>query len=160
MAPRCILMPETGSEISEYSHDLLVHFSWVRQMKKQKLWYGYLDAGKKSSPVAIDRNMDTGENHTVFIYNHNKKEILKYVRDLVEPKLRELTTKEKELESPMKKGFTASLKTMKYALPKSFDAPAAKAPASPEPKADITADEPEMEFSELGDDDDWEDEED
>jgi len=129
-------------------------------MKKQKLWYGYLEAGKKSSPVVIDRNMDTGENHTVFIYNHNKKEILKYVRDMVDPKLRELTAKEKELESSMKKGFTASLKTMKYALPKSFDAPAAKAPTSKtEADIEMNVDEPEVEFSEMGDDD-WDDEED
>ena len=125
-------------------------------MAKQKLWYGFLEAGHKSSPIVIDHNMDTGEKHTVFIYNHNKQEILKYVRDLVEPKLRELTAKEKELESLMKKGFAESLKTIKYKVAKNLDAPAKEAPATEVKK---TLEEPEEEFSEVGDDD-WDDDDD
>jgi hypothetical protein len=125
-------------------------------MAKQKLWYGFLEAGNKSSPVVIDHNMDTGEKNTVFIYNHNKQEILKYVRELVEPKLRELTAKEKELESLMKKGFSESLKTIKYKVAKSLDVPAKEAPA---PEVKKTLEEPEEEFSEVGDDD-WDDDDD
>ena len=92
-------------------------------MSKNKLWYGFLEAGSKSSPVAIDRNMETGDGNTVFIYNHNKKEMLKYVRELVEPKLRELTAKEKELESALKKGFTESLNTIRFKVPKAQNIP-------------------------------------
>lgn len=125
-------------------------------MAKQKLWYGFLEAGNKSSPVIIDRNMDTGEKHTIFVYNHNKKEILKYVRDLVEPKLRDLTAKEKSLEASLKKGFTESLKTIKYKVSKSFDAPAKEAPA---PKVETTKEEPEAEFSEMAEED-WGDDDD
>ena len=92
-------------------------------MRKAKLWYGVLEAGKKSCPVAIDRNLDTGEANTVFVYNHNKKEILKYVRELVEPKLRELSAKEKDLEASLKKGFTKALKTIKYKVVKPYKPP-------------------------------------
>ena len=125
-------------------------------MAKQKLWYGFLEAGNKSSPVIIDHAMDTGEKNTLFIYNHNKKEILKYVRDLVEPKLRELTDKEKKQEASMKKGFTDSLKTIKYKVPKNFDAPAKVVAAK---QVDKIPDEPEEEFSEIGDED-WGDDDD
>ena len=122
-------------------------------MKKRKLWYGFLEAGVKSSPVVIDRNMITGEKNTIFVYNHNKQEINKYVRDLVEPKLRELSAKEKELQTSLDKGFKASLKTIKYKVPKTYDNPVkGKANA----KAVTTVEEPELEYSESGDDD-WDD---
>ncbi|MDT8385625.1 MAG: hypothetical protein RRB22_14545 [Gammaproteobacteria bacterium] len=122
-------------------------------MSKQKLWYGFLEAGSKSSPVVIDHSMDTGETSSVFVYNHNRQEILKYVRELVEPKLRELTAKEKELESVLKKGFSDALKTLKYPLAKTIDSPAK---AKPSPVTDTPKDEPEVEISVL-DDDIWED---
>ena len=125
-------------------------------MSKRKLWYGYLEAGKKSSPVIIDRNMDTGEKHTLFIYNHGKQEISKYVRELVEPKLRELDAKEKELESAMKKGFTAAMKNMKHKVSKTFDATAIATVAA---VVASSQEEPEMEFSDIGDDD-WDDSDD
>ncbi|WP_455217381.1 hypothetical protein [Kaarinaea lacus] len=125
-------------------------------MSKRKLWYGYLEAGKKSSPVIIDRNMDTGEKHTLFIYNHGKQEISKYVRELVEPKLRELTANEKELESAMKKGFTAAVKNMKHKVSKTFDATAIATVAA---VVASSQEEPEMEFSDIGDDD-WDDSDD
>jgi hypothetical protein len=134
----------------------LVMFLWGILMSKRKLWYGYLEAGKKSSPVIIDRNMDTGEKDTLFIYNHNKQQINKYVRELVEPKLRELTAKEKEMESTLKKGFTAALKTMTHKVSKSFDATAIATVAA---VVASTQEEPEMEFSDVGDDD-WDDSDD
>lgn len=136
--------------------DLFIFISWVIQMAKQKLWYGFLEAGNKSSPVVIDHSMDTGEKNTVFIYNHNKKEILKYVRDMVEPKLRELSDKEKKQEASMKKGFADSLKTIKYKVSKSFDAPVKETTT---PIVNKKQEEPEEEFSEVGDDD-WDDDDD
>jgi hypothetical protein len=125
-------------------------------MSKQKLWYGFLEAGRKSSPVIIDHSMDTGEKHTLFIYNHNRQEILKYVRELAEPKLRELTAKEKELEASLKKGFAEALKIFKTPIAKTFDSPAK---SKPSPKVDTPKEEPEVEISGL-DDDIWEDDED
>lgn len=120
-------------------------------MSKSKLWYGFLEAGSKSGPVAIDHNMATGDGNTMFIYNHNKKEILKYVRELVEPKLRELTAQEKELVGSMRKGFRESLKMSGFKIPKALNIPE-KAP--PNPKADPTPEVAELEFSVLVDDDD------
>ena len=125
-------------------------------MSKQKLWYGYLEAGAKSSPVAIDHSLDTGDKNSILIYNHNKKDILKYSRELVEPKLRELNAKEKDLEGELKKGFTEAMKTLKYSVAKSFDTPLKTKPA---PKAVSRDDEPEVEMSGM-DDDIWEDDED
>jgi len=106
----------------------LINFMGV-MMRKSKLWYGILEAGKKSCPVAIDRNLDTGDVNTVFVYNHNKGEILKYVREVVEPKLRELNAKEKKLEASLKKGFTESLKTIKYKIAKPPKTPEKETPA-------------------------------
>ena len=125
-------------------------------MSKQKLWYGFLEAGAKSSPIAIDHSMDTGEKHTLFIYNHNKQEILKYARELVEPKLRELIAPEKALEAALKKGFGEALKTLKYPVAKSFDNPTKSKPAS---KVEKPKEEPEVEVSGM-DEDVWDDDED
>ena len=103
--------------------------------------------------MAIDRNLDTGELNTVFVYNHNKQEILKYVRELVEPKLRELSAQEKNLEASLKKGFKESLKTIKHKIPKAPNKPEKDIPA---PKEDTIPKIPEMEMSEL-DDEGWDD---
>jgi hypothetical protein len=129
-------------------------------MSKYKLWYGVLEAGEKSSPVVIDRNMDTGDKNTVFMYNHNKQEILKYVRELAEPKLRELSDQEKLLESSLKKGFMAALETIKFKVPKALNIPEKKAPSSKDDPMPETA---ELEITGLDDDaedDDWKDSDD
>lgn len=122
-------------------------------MSKQKLWYGFLEAGSKSSPVVVDHSMDTGEKSSLFIYNHNRQEILKYVREVVEPKLRELTIQEKELESALKKGFNAAVKTLNFPLTKTLVSPAK---AKPHPVTDTPKEEPEVELSGM-DDDIWDD---
>jgi len=127
-------------------------------MSKHKLWFGILEAGSKSSPVAIDRNMESSERNSIFIYNHNRKEILKYSRDVVESKLRELNAKEKDLETELKKGFSDSLKTFKYKIPKISET-GTKGPAAS--KVSKPVEEPEVEISGLDDDDDsWDDSDD
>ena len=93
-------------------------------MSKQQLWYGFLEAGAKSSPVVIDHSIETGDKNTVYIYNHNKEGIIKYSRELVEPKLRELTSEESDLKSTLAKGFTNALKTFKSQAKESFSTPA------------------------------------
>lgn len=120
-------------------------------MSKHKFWFGFLEAGEKSTPVVIDHNLHTGENDKVFIYNHNKQEILKYVREIVNPKLRELTAQEKDQEASLKKGFLAALKTIKYPVVKPLSTPT-KATATP--KAEKPPEEPEEAISQL-DDEDW-----
>jgi hypothetical protein len=61
---------------------------------KNPLWYGYLEAGNRSSPVIRDERLDTGSTKTVFLFNLARGEILEYSRDVVEPKLRELKSSE------------------------------------------------------------------
>ena len=123
-------------------------------MSKHKLWYGFLEAGEKSSPVAIDRNMETGDKKTVYIYNHNKKEILKYVRELAEPKLRELTAEEKQLEGSMKKGFSESLDNIKFKVSKALNIPEKE---TPRPKDDAIPETADLEIKGLDDDDAYDD---
>jgi len=109
--------------------------------------------------VVIDRSMETENGSTVFVYNHNKKEILKYVRELVEPKLRELTAQEKKLESELKKGFSEALKTIKFKTTKSLSIPEKEIPNPKAEKAPAAV----LEVEGLDDDledDDWEDSDD
>jgi len=61
---------------------------------KSSLWYGYLEAGDRSSPVIRDERLDTGSVRTVFLFNLARREILEYSREIVEPKLRELKSGE------------------------------------------------------------------
>lgn len=59
-------------------------------MSENAFWYGYLEAGAKSSPVLRDRRLITGNPKTIYLYNHKRGTILEYSRDIVEVKLREL----------------------------------------------------------------------
>lgn len=75
--------------------------------KSTPVWYGYLEAGARSSPVIRDDRLDTGNRKTVYLFNLARNSILEYARDIVEPKLRELRADESdtvtELDSAFKK---------------------------------------------------------
>ena len=62
--------------------------------QKGPLWYGYLEAGDKSTPVIRDERLDTGNGKTMFLFNLARGQILEYNREIVEPKLRELKPSE------------------------------------------------------------------
>jgi len=68
---------------------------------KASLWYGYLNAGARSSPVLRDTRLDTGNPVTLYLFNLVRGEILEYSREIVEKKLREL--------KPAESGFIAEL---------------------------------------------------
>ncbi|MGB5179565.1 MAG: hypothetical protein WBP44_12650 [Gammaproteobacteria bacterium] len=68
---------------------------------KASLWYGYLNAGARSSPVLRDARLDTGSPKTLYLFNLVRGEILEYAREIVEQKLREL--------KPAESGFVADL---------------------------------------------------
>jgi hypothetical protein len=68
---------------------------------KASLWYGYLNAGTRSSPVLRDARLDTGNTKTLYLFNLVRGEILEYAREIVERKLREL--------KPAESGFIAEL---------------------------------------------------
>ncbi|MCP5150971.1 MAG: hypothetical protein H6983_25225 [Ectothiorhodospiraceae bacterium] len=53
-------------------------------------WFGYIEAGAKSSPVLLDRSLDTANSETVYLFNLKRGEIIEYRREIVEAKLRAL----------------------------------------------------------------------
>jgi hypothetical protein len=74
-------------------------------MSDNNLWYGYLEAGAKSSPVLLDRRLNTGDPKTLYLFNLNRGEILEYKREIIEPKLRELNDQEQAYTSELKSAF-------------------------------------------------------
>jgi len=77
-------------------------------MSKSTIWFGYLDAGEKSSPVAIDERLNTGNPHTLYVFNLSRGRILEYRRDIAEPKLRELHDDEQSVVGELKAAFEAA----------------------------------------------------
>jgi hypothetical protein len=111
--------------------------------KRNSLWFGYLEAGAKGSPVVRDSSMDTGTPRTVYLFNFAKGRIVEYRRDIAEPKLRELTESERE-----------NLKELRDAFKKarnSFTPRVAVKPVRRQPKPEP---EPEPDFPDFEADDD------
>lgn len=77
-------------------------------MSKNSFWYGYLDAGDKSSAVLRDPDLNTGNNKTVFLFNLARNRILEYNLEIVEPKLRPLKDAEKDLVKALDSAFQAA----------------------------------------------------
>lgn len=75
------------------------------KMNDKQMWYGYLEAGTKSSAVLLDRTLNTGNPDTLYLFNLARGEILEYSRKIVEPKLRELKGKETELVDSLKQAY-------------------------------------------------------
>ena len=75
--------------------------------KSSPVWYGFLQAGNRSSPVIRDDRLDTGNRKTVYLFNLSRNTILEYSREVVEPKLRDLKPGESvtitELDAAYKK---------------------------------------------------------
>jgi len=104
-------------------------------MNQDSLWFGFLDIGEKSSPVACSPKITTGKTDTIYLYNLNRNAIIEYKREIVEPKLRDLKKDEagvlKELKSAYNKAaakFTP--RTMKLNIPdkQPVNPPTEKAP--------------------------------
>ncbi|MFO7594135.1 MAG: hypothetical protein R6X15_08850 [Pseudomonadota bacterium] len=74
-------------------------------MSEKYFWYGYLEAGEKSSPVLQDHRLDTGSPETVYLFNLNRGAILEYKRAIIESKLRRLGTHEQELGGLLKSAY-------------------------------------------------------
>ena len=75
--------------------------------KSSPVWYGFLQAGDRSSPVIRDDRLDTGNRKTMYLFNLSRNSILEYSREVVEPKLRDLKADEaatiSELDAAYKK---------------------------------------------------------
>lgn len=74
-------------------------------MGDNTLWYGYLEAGERSSPVVMDNRLNTGDPTTVYLFNLQRGEIIEYKRAIAEPKLRELKGKEQEVLTELKSAY-------------------------------------------------------
>jgi hypothetical protein len=108
--------------------------------KRNSLWFGYLEANTKGSPVVRDTSMDTGTPATIYLFNLKKGQILEYRRDIVEPKLRELTKEETETVKELKRAFE---KARNGFTPRAMRRmPSAPRKPRPEPEPEL----PEVEF--------------
>lgn len=75
-------------------------------MKEETVWYGYLEAGQKSTPVVLDRRLHTGHNETVYLFNFAREEILEYQCRIVEQKLQELKPDQAHLLKQLKAAYS------------------------------------------------------
>lgn len=78
-------------------------------MTKKAIWYGYLQAGKKSSPVVLDTKLETRNPKTIYLFNFVRGKFLEYSRELVEPKLHDLDPDDNLLKE-LKRAFKAARK--------------------------------------------------
>lgn len=101
--------------------------------KRNPLWFGFLDAGAKGSLVVRDHSIDTGAPNTIYLFNFTKGRILEYRRDIAEPKLRELTTDERERLKELRQAFT---KARNGFTPRVSVRPS-RPPKEPEPEPEI-----------------------
>jgi hypothetical protein len=74
-------------------------------MSNNNLWFGYLDAGEKSSPVVMDTRLNTANPNTVYLFNLRRAEIIEYRRDIIEPKLRPLNGGDGENEKTLSSAY-------------------------------------------------------
>ncbi len=88
-------------------------------MTQEDLWYGFLEAGDRSSPVARDPKLTTGNPDTFYIYNLQRNEIIEYKRAIAEPKMRALKANEADKLKELKDAFAKALKdfTPRHARP-------------------------------------------
>ena len=76
-------------------------------LRDDGVWFGFLQAGGKSSPVVRDSSLDTGKPSSIYLFNLNRGAILEYQLAVVEGKLRELTEDEADLLEPLREAFQA-----------------------------------------------------
>ncbi len=74
-------------------------------MSEKHYWFGYLEAGEKSTPVLRDNRIDTGNSDTIYLFNLKRNEILEYRREIIEPKLRELNDGEKAVSNELQVAY-------------------------------------------------------
>ena len=96
---------------------------------KPPLWYGYLEAGNRSSPVIRDERLDTGSAKTVFLFNLARREILEYSRDVVELKLRELKPSEAKTIKELDAAYTEARRNFKDRRARPLNIPEQGGPA-------------------------------
>ena len=96
---------------------------------KNPLWYGYLEAGNRSSPVIRDERLETGSTKTVFLFNLTRREILEYSRDVVETKLRELNSSEAKTIKQLDEAYAEARRNFKDRRARPLNIPEQGGPA-------------------------------
>ena len=79
-------------------------------MSKDLLWFGYLEIGDKSTPVAREPKLNTSNPSTIYLYNLLRNEFIEYKLDIVKSKLREFTEDEAGLNKEVKKAYIKAVK--------------------------------------------------
>lgn len=120
-------------------------------MSKDALWFGFLEIGEKSSPVAQDPKLLTGKPDTVYLFNLKRNEIIEYKRDIVETKLRPLNGKEADISKELKKAFKKAAKDF---TPRSKSSSILEAPAMAPSQQKRAKQEEAFEDIDMGDEDD------
>lgn len=77
-------------------------------MNDQQIWFGFLDAGNKGTPVVLDRSLSTGNDRTLYLYNLARRAFVEYDRAIVEPKLRDLAAGECDALPELEQAFIAA----------------------------------------------------
>lgn len=121
-------------------------------------WYGYLEAGAKSSFVARDMHLDTGNVNTIYLFNLTRGEFKEYRLDIVEPKLRELSAQEiKKQKKALEKAFKTALASFKGRTSSSTPIPEKSSPPANTTKKKIPEEEivSDIDSFDDADDNDW-----
>ena len=74
-------------------------------MSDSQLQFKFLDAGAKSSAVILDPNLHTSNEQTLYLYHHQRGQIIEYRRDIVEAKLRELNSEEEQEAATLQQAY-------------------------------------------------------
>ena len=73
---------------------------------RKTLWYGKLDTPNFSNTVLFDPDLPDPPKGKLYLYNHERGQVVQYVQDLVSSKLRELTAQElAELQDAIAKNW-------------------------------------------------------
>lgn len=104
-------------------------------MGKSGFWFGYLKAGSKSSPMLRDPDLDTGNPKTVFLFNFERNAIIEYSREIVDSKLRQLSSKEKHLVPQLESAYRSARKSWSLRGARKAPAVSVRPPTPAEPSA-------------------------
>lgn len=106
----------------------------MKPMADEQVIFAYLEAGAKSSPVALDPGLDTGKPETIWLFNLARNEFVEYRRDIVEAKLRDFTAREKRLCEKLRAAFARARDDFQSRAP----IPLRVSEPPPEPAVEVT----------------------
>jgi len=117
-------------------------------MNKSQIWYGFLEAGKRSTAVVVDPKINANMDGKLYIFNQQRNQILEYKKDIVESKLRDLTEEESQLLPTLKSSFELALKNFNIESNQSL--PSTSTPVSSKENLATTKKEEKIDSLDLG----------